>query len=416
MYSRLEDQEPKGLGALCYVIFLGTFEWGMVIPTLWPLLQRMGSPEMYFGLVIGTFSLTRVICQPIIGALGDRWDFQVLLWIVPRSHRQGPLERIFDHPSSRFPKTVAVTGCFLFPSPETQVEVAVRDEQEVSSALMRGVRCTCWNWTVQLVLFVLTSHVGFVATQPKACLRIPRNLGKCRQPCASMALGAGPPNPWATVEAAYDRISANFAESRRFPWPFVVKWLGASRRDTLLVAGCGDGRHVQTALDLGFRRIFALDLSEGMLQAAQRRLGDSGESVVFLHGDTRSVPLPDESVQDVLSCAVLHHLPLAESRAALEDFRRLLRPGGRLLASCWDPRAKAVTKRGKPAEDGIEAHAYWVAWRCADGSDVQRWYHLPPLEVRLQSWSEIPGLLLEKVELDGDNQVFEWRKLPATGS
>lgn len=79
MYSRLEDQEPKGLGALCYVIFLGTFEWGMVIPTLWPLLQRMGSPEMYFGLVIGTFSLTRVICQPIIGALGDRWDFQVLL-------------------------------------------------------------------------------------------------------------------------------------------------------------------------------------------------------------------------------------------------------------------------------------------------------------------------------------------------
>ena len=90
----------------------------MVIPTLWPLLQRMGSPETrpsctalhsctvclsrasvrYFGLVIGTFSLTRVICQPcldgkpmwrdvvqdgcgrrlvrIIGALGDRFDFQ----------------------------------------------------------------------------------------------------------------------------------------------------------------------------------------------------------------------------------------------------------------------------------------------------------------------------------------------------
>ena len=25
-------------------------------------------------------------------------------------------------------------------------------------------------------------------------------------------------------------------------------------------------------------------------------------------------------------------------------------PGGRLLASCWDPRAKAVAKRGRPAE------------------------------------------------------------------
>ncbi|CAE7256177.1 MFSD8 [Symbiodinium pilosum] len=79
MYTRLEGQAPVGLGVLCYVIFLGTFEWGMVIPTLWPLLQRMGSEETYFGLVIGTFSLTRVICQPIIGALGDRFDFQVLL-------------------------------------------------------------------------------------------------------------------------------------------------------------------------------------------------------------------------------------------------------------------------------------------------------------------------------------------------
>lgn len=69
----------RGLNVLCYVIFLGTFEWGMVIPTLFPLLRRMEAPDMYFGLIIGTFSLTRMICQPLIGALGDRFDFKVLL-------------------------------------------------------------------------------------------------------------------------------------------------------------------------------------------------------------------------------------------------------------------------------------------------------------------------------------------------
>ena len=74
----MKDQ-PRGLNILCYVIFLGTFEWGMVIPTLFPLLQRMDAPETYFGLIIGTFSLTRMICQPLIGALGDRFDFKVLL-------------------------------------------------------------------------------------------------------------------------------------------------------------------------------------------------------------------------------------------------------------------------------------------------------------------------------------------------
>lgn len=58
-----------------------------------------------------------------------------------------------------------------------------------------------------------------------------------------------------------DRISANFAVARRFPWPFVSKWLqqrcDENQRDPgeqelgLLVAGCGDGRHVLNALELG---------------------------------------------------------------------------------------------------------------------------------------------------------------------
>ena len=84
--------EPFGSQYFC--------RWGMVIPTLWPLLQRMGSEETcpgqhhpvieilrgydvarYFGLVIGTFSLTRVICQPwpvcsgvlLDGVLAESW-------------------------------------------------------------------------------------------------------------------------------------------------------------------------------------------------------------------------------------------------------------------------------------------------------------------------------------------------------
>eukprot|EP00913_Durusdinium_trenchii_P018196 g17095.t1 len=61
-----DPRETRGLPVLCYVIFLGTFEWGMVIPTLFPLLQRMDAPATYFGLIIGTFSLTRMLCQPLV--------------------------------------------------------------------------------------------------------------------------------------------------------------------------------------------------------------------------------------------------------------------------------------------------------------------------------------------------------------
>ena len=37
-----------------------------------------------------------------------------------------------------------------------------------------------------------------------------------------------------------------------------------------------------------------------------------------------------------------------------------------------------LVSAGSPALKGEDA--YWVAWRCADGRDVQRWYHLPTME------------------------------------
>ncbi|CAE8595569.1 unnamed protein product [Polarella glacialis] len=250
----------------------------------------------------------------------------------------------------------------------------------------------------------------------------------CR--AAPSASGEEDLEPWATVEAAYDRISENFAESRRFTWPFVVNWLlgsgrssqearensnregrDADSRHRLLVAGCGDGRNVDAAIELEkFDPIWALDISQGMLQAAERRLGPERSSRArFLHGDVCEVPLQTASCDAVLCCAVLHHLPGNRSLMALREFARLLAPGGRLLVSCWDPRAPALTKRGRRAA-GPEDHAYWVAWRCADGKDVDRWYHLPPLSDRLTLWSGLPGLELVRAELDGDNQVFEWAR------
>lgn len=213
------------------------------------------------------------------------------------------------------------------------------------------------------------------------------------------------------MEAAYDRISQNFAESRRFPWPFVSEWLlagpGAER---LLVAGCGDGRNVAEALETGrFSEVRGMDVSQGMLEAARRRLGAAAaERAVLVQGDVCRAPLRDASCDAVLSCAVLHHLPGERSCLALAELARVLAPGGRLLASCWDPRARAVSRRGRPAA-GVR-WAYWVAWRCADGSDVDRWYHLPPLAERHRLWRRLPGLKILRAERVRDNQVFEWQR------
>jgi SAM-dependent methyltransferase len=55
----------------------------------------------------------------------------------------------------------------------------------------------------------------------------------------------------------------------------------------------------------------------------------SGE--VDLHGDAESIPAADGSFDAILCTQVLEHVP--EPRAALREFRRVLRHGGRLIAT-----------------------------------------------------------------------------------
>jgi SAM-dependent methyltransferase len=52
----------------------------------------------------------------------------------------------------------------------------------------------------------------------------------------------------------------------------------------------------------------------------------------FVVGDARRVDLPDRRFDQILVFGLLHHLPDEDVRAVLAECRRLLVPGGRLLA------------------------------------------------------------------------------------
>lgn len=52
----------------------------------------------------------------------------------------------------------------------------------------------------------------------------------------------------------------------------------------------------------------------------------------FLAGDARKLELPDRRFDQVLIFGLLHHLPDDDVRAVLSECRRVLEPGGRILA------------------------------------------------------------------------------------
>jgi arsenite methyltransferase len=115
--------------------------------------------------------------------------------------------------------------------------------------------------------------------------------------------------------------------------------------------GCGnpiavaDLRAGETVLDLGSGggidvllsakrvgptgRAYGLDMTDEMLELARRNAADAdATNVEFLRGQMEAIPLPDASVDVVISNCVVNLSP--DKPAVFAEMHRVLRPGGRI--------------------------------------------------------------------------------------
>jgi ubiquinone/menaquinone biosynthesis C-methylase UbiE len=101
--------------------------------------------------------------------------------------------------------------------------------------------------------------------------------------------------------------------------------------DRLVDVGCGTGELVLMAAHRGLRDVTGFDATPGMIEIAERVARASRCRAWFEVAVAEALPLPDRSVDAVVSSFFFHHLPSDVKRDALREMWRVLAPGGRLV-------------------------------------------------------------------------------------
>ena len=96
----------------------------------------------------------------------------------------------------------------------------------------------------------------------------------------------------------------------------------------ILDAGCGSGMALRLAADLG-ASVCGIDASAALLDIARERLPDA----TFAHGDLEELPFDDDAFDVVTGFNSFQYA--ADPVIALQQARRVTRPGGRVFVMTW---------------------------------------------------------------------------------
>jgi ubiquinone/menaquinone biosynthesis C-methylase UbiE len=88
----------------------------------------------------------------------------------------------------------------------------------------------------------------------------------------------------------------------------------------------------------GSGELVGIDIAPGMLRATRRRLPDAR----VVQADARALPFVSDHFDLLWASYVLEIIPVAELRPLLEEFRRVLKPGGRMLLVCFSKEGEGL--------------------------------------------------------------------------
>lgn len=130
--------------------------------------------------------------------------------------------------------------------------------------------------------------------------------------------------------APFPNVERRNRLQERVEVPALIRSLRLPAGVSILEVGCGRGVALPPLAELCRpRRLIGLDVDLSLLGEARRRLEGRGMAAELVHGDVRSMPFPDASVDVVVDFGTCWHI--ADAERALREIERVLAPGGRFV-------------------------------------------------------------------------------------
>jgi SAM-dependent methyltransferase len=176
-------------------------------------------------------------------------------------------------------------------------------------------------------------------------------------------------------------------------WQDCMNALSPKPGEVIVDAGCGDGLHAQfiASCVAPSGRVIGIEINQERVEKAIERIAVYGtEAIVSVyHGDIRSLPLADDSVDAWFCRETLEYLD--DPMVALSEAIRVVRPGGRVVAmeADWDTLIYNATDKaaerkfvalhtdygGGPSVDGRTGRRLLSLFREAGLADVRLEVH-----------------------------------------
>ncbi len=120
-----------------------------------------------------------------------------------------------------------------------------------------------------------------------------------------------------------EKASAEIFWEHVYRYRFAVPYV---RNKRVLDIACGEGYGSAGLLKAGAASVIGVDISEETCRYAQQKYG-----VDTRQGDAENIPLPNGSIDVIVSFETIEHVPSPEK--FLKECVRVLRPGGQLIIS-----------------------------------------------------------------------------------